>query len=139
MITATALKTRVLAALSLCAVLACGTAMANDSFEETMRDAVARNDSQFLTDTGGPSFIARAPAPAAVPQNAYRATMRDALIRNDTQLLPESFSGGATFFGGSAGALNAQDQYLQTMREAIRHHDSQLLPDSYAGGADFLY
>lgn len=131
MFTITSLKNRVLAALSLCAILACGAAMANDPFQDTMRDAVARNDAQLLPNdiSGGATFIGSA---TTGNQNtgAYRSTMRDAFARNDAQLLPSDVNGGATFLGRSNSYAGDQSAYDATMRYAFQHNDTQLLPET---------
>lgn len=137
MFTTTSLKTRIFAALSLCAVLACGAAFANDSYQETMRDAIARNDTQLLDDTGGPTFLGRSASVSALNPTAHRSVMQDAYARNDAQLLPDDFSGGATFLRHGSGNAGNQNAYLSTMRNAFERHDTRILPESYAGGASF--
>lgn len=134
MITINNLKNRVFAALALCAVLACGTAMANDSYQDTMRDAVARNDTRLLTDTGGATFIDTSVdnkyRSQGVPTpGAYRETMRDAIARNDTRLLSDSYS-GATLIAPGTGNMGDPTAYEQTMRYAFENNDTRLLPET---------
>lgn len=129
-------------ALALAATLCPPAAMANDSFDNVMKDAVARNDAQILPDQykGGASFTRHIGSEyrGVETSAAFRSTMQDAVARNDKQLLPEQYVGGGTFVTQSGAGMTNDNAFRSTMRDAIARNDSQILPDHHTGGASFL-
>lgn len=137
MFTITDVRNRILIAITLCATLVCGAAMANDPLQDTMRDALARNDTQLLTDTGGLSFIDHSVGirDGQAP-GTYRYTARDAYAHNGVRLSPESFA-GTTFNDCNNDCAFGQAGLQTAMTSVFVHNDSRLLLH-YSGGVSFF-